>query len=262
MGHEISVTLLQLAMAYGAVANGGFLMKPLIIKALYDNSWNLIYEESPRIIRRVASEKTMAYLRQILQQVVEKGTGKQVQIPGIKIAGKTGTAQKVINGSYSNTDFVASFIGFFPADNPVLLCAVVIDNPKSGGHWGGTVAAPVVREIFKRIINSTDFLYIPLGINNPLLAENFSPKSTKKKSLNTQFLLTYVTENEKDNSKTRLVPDLKGQSLREALSILYQLNLKATASGSGIVYSQNPKAGTTIPPDGTVSIKLKKPGSK
>ena len=149
-GQEIAVTPLQMVVALSAIANGGTLMEPHIAKALMRDG-KIIKEIKPKKIRRVISEKTSRQMMEILKFVVENGTGKKAAIDGFEVAGKTGTAQKYIaeTQSYSKTEFISSFIGYAPADNPRLAILVMIDNPK-GRHWGGVVAAPVFVKIAEK----------------------------------------------------------------------------------------------------------------
>ena len=149
-GQEIAVTPLQMVVALSAIANGGTLMEPHIAKALMRDG-KIIKEIKPKKIRRVISEKTSRQMMEILKFVVENGTGKKAAIDGFEVAGKTGTAQKYITEtqSYSKTEFISSFIGYAPADDPRLAILVMIDNPK-GRHWGGVVAAPVFVKIAEK----------------------------------------------------------------------------------------------------------------
>ena len=149
-GQEIAVTPLQMVVALSAIANGGTLMEPHIAKALMQDG-KIIKEIKPKKIRRVISEKTSRQMMEILKFVVKNGTGKKAAIDGFEVAGKTGTAQKYIaeTQSYSKTEFISSFIGYAPADNPRLAILVMIDNPK-GRHWGGVVAAPVFVKIAEK----------------------------------------------------------------------------------------------------------------
>ena len=146
IGHEVLVTPLQLVCAISAIANGGIAMKPFVVKYIKDNKDELIQEFYPEIRGRVISSATAERMKAILQGVVENGTGKRARIEGLSIAGKTGTAQKVVDGQYSHSRFYASFIGFAPVDNPRVAAVVVFDEPHPN-HYGGTVAAPVFREM-------------------------------------------------------------------------------------------------------------------
>lgn len=150
IGQEVGVTALQLACAISAIANGGLLMKPSIVKAIRYRDGEVIKEFNPQSIRRVISENTAKRMKNILISVTEEGTGKLARVSDFKVAGKTGTAQKVENGLYSHRKYVASFIGFAPADDPKIAIVVIIDEPRPY-YFGGVVAAPV----FKRIAQET-----------------------------------------------------------------------------------------------------------
>ncbi|MBN97681.1 MAG: hypothetical protein CME16_00325 [Gemmatimonadetes bacterium] len=162
MGQEVATTSIQLVQAFGAIANGGMLLAPRVLKATLGASGEVIARTPPQPIRRVVSEATAAELRNILAGAVSNGTGRRAQIEGLAVAGKTGTAQRVAadGNGYDPDANVVSFIGFLPADNPQLLCLVVIDNPLRG-KWGGHTAAPVFKRIMERIAYlATDLLVV------------------------------------------------------------------------------------------------------
>ncbi len=147
MGQEVAVTPLQMSVAISAVANGGILVKPYITKRIIGKDGEAIEEFKPTYVRRVISEETARTLKSFLEGVVDKGTGKNAIVPGVKAAGKTGTAQKVEpNGTYSHSKFVASFIGFAPADKPRVAIAVFVDEPRPY-YFGGVVSAPVFSKV-------------------------------------------------------------------------------------------------------------------
>lgn len=151
MGQEVGVTALQLAVAVSVIANGGQLMKPFVVKEIKDKYGETIKEFSPVMINKVVSLDTANRIKKILVGVVEEGTGKLAKILGFSAAGKTGTAQKLEpNGTYSHSKFFASFIGFAPAEDPIIAIAVVVDEPHPS-YFGGVVAAPV----FKNVVNDT-----------------------------------------------------------------------------------------------------------
>ena len=154
IGQEIGVTALQLAMAYGAIANGGVLMAPRLVAGTIGPDGQFEDRGGPQPIRRVVSRKTAATLSEVLTRVVEKGTGQKAHIKGVAVAGKTGTAQRALaDGSgYDPNARIASFIGFLPADAPQYVCALMVENPRENG-WGGYVAAPVFRRVMERIIS-------------------------------------------------------------------------------------------------------------
>ena len=153
MGHGVDVTRLQMVMAMAAVANGGWLMKPMLVSKLEDRNGQLIAQYQPQRIRQAISENTARQLTVALKSAVStNGTAEKASLEGYTVAGKTGTAQKIEHGTYSTTKFISSFIGFFPADNPELCISVVLDEPK-GQHFGGLTAAPVFHEVAERAAN-------------------------------------------------------------------------------------------------------------
>jgi cell division protein FtsI (penicillin-binding protein 3) len=164
MGQEIGVTPIQMVTAMAAIANGGVLMKPYVVSEIQDAHGRVLRRILPHVKRRVVSPETARTVTAILEGVVTDGTGGKAAIPGFRVAGKTGTAQKVDprTGRYSATQFVGSFVGFVPADNPRLAMIVVIDEPH-GEAWGGTVAAPVFRRVGEQVLN-----YLGVSSNEPV----------------------------------------------------------------------------------------------
>ncbi len=209
-GHEITASTLQMAVAYGAVANGGLLMKPSIVKHIQGPRERDGYRFTPQIIRRVMPSEIAYKMRRILKSVVEEGTGTEAKIEGMSIAGKTGTAQKPLTGQagYSNKNFVASFVGFYPAEAPKLLVYGTVDQPHPV-HSGGKVSAPMVRRIIERITQIYD-----------------RPEITEKPPQITKATNSEVT-------KAEHVPDLTGRSLETATRVLRQLKNKYHVQGSG-----------------------------
>ncbi len=153
MGQEVGVTPLQLVTAMASVANGGWLMKPYIVASIRDSSGKIVAEQGPQVRRRPISGETAQILTGILEGVVTKGTGTRAAVAGYRVAGKTGTAQKIDSrtGAYSSTLFVGSFVGFVPADDPKLAIVAVIDEPHTEA-WGGVVAAPVFRRVAEQAL--------------------------------------------------------------------------------------------------------------
>jgi cell division protein FtsI/penicillin-binding protein 2 len=152
MGQGVAVTRLQMAMAVGAIANDGVLMRPMLVKELDDANGNVVQRYKPQSVRRVVTEDTAKEMVEALKTVVSKdGTAAMAAITNYVVAGKTGTAQKVVDGKYANDRFVVSFIGFFPADNPQICISIVMDSPKEGGHaFGGALCGPIFSEIGRR----------------------------------------------------------------------------------------------------------------
>jgi cell division protein FtsI (penicillin-binding protein 3) len=159
MGQEISVTPVQIATAFSAVANGGNLVRPHVVHALTAQDGSLSREVDPAVIRRVISAETAQTLLEMLRGVVEDGTGKEAALEEYTVAGKTGTAQKMdpATGRYSHQKIVASFVGAVPAESPRLVILVLIDEPEAL-RWGGSIAAPTFREIAR---DALQYLQVP-----------------------------------------------------------------------------------------------------
>ncbi|MDD5128221.1 MAG: penicillin-binding transpeptidase domain-containing protein [Candidatus Omnitrophica bacterium] len=163
IGQEVGVTALQLASAISVIANGGQLMKPYIIDSVRDEQGRIIEQNKPVLIRKVISVDTAMRIKKILTGVVEEGTGKLAKVSGFSAAGKTGTAQKLEpNGAYSHSKFVASFIGFAPAEDPILAIVVTVDEPHPY-YFGGVVAAPVFQKVAGDAIRYIKGNEIPIG---------------------------------------------------------------------------------------------------
>jgi cell division protein FtsI/penicillin-binding protein 2 len=155
IGYEVLVTVLQMTNAYACIANGGMMMKPYIIKKILAPDGTCVKEFQPTEIRNVVSRNTAKTLTELLVGVVERGTGIDARIDNIKIAGKTGTSQKMVDGQYSKSKYTSSFIGYFPAENPQIVVAVIMDAPSAGEYYGGKVSAPIFKRIAERIIDLT-----------------------------------------------------------------------------------------------------------
>lgn len=152
MGHEVGVTPIQMIGALAAVANGGNLMQPIIVRRVLDEKGVAVREFFPKVRRRVMDHKAARELTEALKRVVsQEGTAAKAAIPGFQVAGKTGTAQKLVNGQYAHDRHVSSFAGFFPANDPEVCIYVMLDTPKGKEQYGGSVAAPVFREIGARV---------------------------------------------------------------------------------------------------------------
>ncbi|HEY5296573.1 MAG TPA: penicillin-binding protein 2 [Verrucomicrobiae bacterium] len=166
MGQGVAVTRLQMIMAVGAIANGGVLMRPMLVKRLQNRDGNVVQQYEPQAVRRVISETTAKEMVEALKTVVTKdGTAPMAAMENYTVAGKTGTAQKVVDGKYASDKFVISFIGFFPADDPQICISIVMDAPKEGGRaFGGALCGPV----FKKIADGcASYLNIPPDENLP-----------------------------------------------------------------------------------------------
>lgn len=186
IGYELLVTALQMTNAYSCVANGGMMMKPFLIRKILAPDGTLLKEFKPTEIRNVISKNTAKTLTELFVGVVERGTGKDARIENIRIAGKTGTSQKMVEGKYSKSKYTSSFIGYFPAENPQIVVAVIIDAPGAGEYYGGKVSAPIFRKIAERIINLTGLHEFSSPDNNAniVLAGNLQTENNSSDKVN------------------------------------------------------------------------------
>ena len=229
-GYEVGATPLQILCAYGAVANGGVLMKPHVVSAIRSGDGTTIREERRSAIRRVVSERTAALLRDSFEGVVERGTAKDVAIPGVRIAGKTGTSRTVVEGKYADGSYTASFAGFFPADDPQVVGLVMMDNPRRRGYYGGITSGPVFRAIAERIINGSS-----------------------------RMSRTVASQRDPSRDKTVTAPDVRMMRVEFAKRMLASLGLTGRTYGAGpLVVRQTPDAGKPIEPGDAVTLVLGK----
>ncbi|HUJ14739.1 MAG TPA: penicillin-binding transpeptidase domain-containing protein [Thermoanaerobaculia bacterium] len=223
MGQEIGVTPLQIAEAFATVANGGVRVAPRIVDRVVDAKGDVVDQPQKPEPVRVISEKTAAVLNEILKAVVERGTGEHAGLEDHIVAGKTGTAQVAIRGGYSPDKFVASFGGYVPADRPKLAIIVVVDEPK-GAEYGGTVAAPVFKEIAEPVLHY-------LGV----------PPSVPARTLHVAPPLLAAFSQESGSSARGgggRVPDMRGMDARAAVASATAAGLQVRTTGSGVVQSQ------------------------
>ena len=246
IGQEISINTLQLAVAYSAAANGGYLPKARIIKHIYGNGYEK-RDYSPKPVRKVMARQTSEILLSMMEEVVNHGTATKARIPGFRIGGKTGTAEKFINGSYSKTDFISSFAAVFPIDNPKYVCVISVDSPEYGKHWGNETAAPIVKEIFERlIINNKEFIPV-----TPKEMPQFAHRSISR-----QIPPMLATANliQKQNN---LVPNFLGKTLKQTIQEAKDLGLIINPVGtSGRVVWQSVSPGQLVDSSPACTIKL------
>jgi cell division protein FtsI (penicillin-binding protein 3) len=289
-GYEVSVTPLQIALAYAAVANKGVLMKPFVVSEVQNSDGEALFEQRPQIIRRVISEQTAALLIQAFEGVVERGTAKESHIQGVRIAGKTGTSKKVVDGHYGVGSYTGSFVGFFPIEDPQVVCLVMMDNPQGGSYYGGSVSAPVFRAIADRIINTSgrftktsqpkdeqskngitvpDVRTLQINIASRLLESHGlkcqtvgtgdivvrqvpQPGKHLEKDDVVQIVLNETGTETSGGSP--IVPDVRGMSVRRAINRLVVDDFDIQMRGSGVVVSQIPAAGQKIQAGATIHL--------
>lgn len=225
-GHGIDVTPLQVAAAYGAIANGGHLMRPYVVRRILSPDGAIVRERSPEIVRQAVSADTARIVADMLKGVVESGTATAARIEGVTVAGKTGTARKIDKqtGRYSHREHIASFVGFFPVENPRFVVLVVIDNPRSG-MYGGVVAAPVFRRIGEYLADRHG-----LRAAVPPAEEAFSRGESV-------HLIKWSALPEEG------MPSYVGLSMREAVSRAERAGWHVETIGSGFVVAQDPPPG-------------------
>lgn len=226
-GQGVSVTPIQQIAAVSAAINGGILYKPYIVKSLNEPVTNsVIQDNKPTVVRKAISEQTSINTRMALESVVARGTGRNAFIEGYRVGGKTGTAQKVQDGRYLVGDYIVSFIGFLPADNPQVVVYIAIDHPRGVTQYGGTVAAPIAKQVLLDSISALDIKPRDGGLEREYMF-------TDKK---------YVT-----------IPNVVNINKSEALKLLKPFKVELTGTGERVRY-QSPAAGTKIQEGETVRL--------
>jgi cell division protein FtsI (penicillin-binding protein 3) len=239
-GQEIGVTALQITNAVGAVANGGYLMKPYIVRAMEDAAGRVVQSFKPVAVRRVLEPHTVEILTDLLKGVVKNGTGTRAAVAGYTVAGKTGTAQKIDgSGRYSMADHVASFVGFVPAARPALVILVSLDSPRGTLNHGGDVAAPVFARVAEDALRH---LAVPSEDPDRVLrATAYSGSPATPAAYHPEAAAV-------PDSDPALMPDLRGRPAREAAIAAARRGLAVELKGSGRVAEQAPAPGTRLEP--------------
>ncbi|SMO77741.1 penicillin-binding protein [Gracilimonas mengyeensis] len=297
-GYEMQATPLQITQAYAAFANNGALMRPYLVSKIEDGNGEIVKVNEPEEIRRVARKSTIEKLLPVFESVVaDSGTGEYAQVEGLRIAGKTGTAKKVVNGRYTNR-YRGSFVGFFPVENPKYVCFILLDEPKTSGY-GGYTAGPIFRKVALRIAGldseiqhnmrsqedtaDTLFAKAPLlrglpktqaktllkTLNVPFSAEGQGQYVVQQipeagtplqqgEEIKLQLAETYTPEDgESIKEGYAKVPELRGLNMRRANTMLTDMGLKTEIIGSGTIYAQYPQAGALLRQGYTVTIRGK-----
>lgn len=235
IGYEVAVTPLQLVSAYSALANGGRLMKPYVVAERRGVTGKTLWRNTPDSIRRVMKPETARKLRPAFEQAVESGTATEAQIDGMKVAGKTGTALQVTDGHYTKEQARASFVGFFPADDPKVTLLVVVGDPKTS-IYGGAVAAPIFRRVARRWAGTF-----------PEVVDRMTAEATAASTRSAPSLDSLVRRPALPAESTSTLPDLTGTSPRQALPWLQRRGVDVRLYGHGSIVSQKPKPGTPLP---------------
>lgn len=293
-GYAISVTALQLATAYCAVANGGNYVKPYLIDSIRDETGKIVKKFEPKPLRRVVSQAAADTMKSFLQSVVEDGTAKHIRLNYMSLGGKTGTAQKKLEGSsgYAPGKYTGNFVGFFPVEKPEMVVAVVYDEPSPGLHFGGLCAAPVFQKIIEKTlflpsctilpknkrmqqlttltphvigmtVSRAEFILKQNGLNYKIESHDSSniiidqyPKPNVSLDRSHPLILVTGKANQATNAipQTGVMPDIKGMTLRKALQVTSFYKIKLKIQGIGIIHKQSILAGTRIVPGSTCIV--------
>ncbi|MCH8231190.1 MAG: transpeptidase family protein [Bacteroidetes bacterium] len=274
-GYGLELTPLQTLVLYNGVANDGVMIKPVIVKRLYNADKELRSFNSAVLTKKMCSEQTLEKLKEILTGAVENGTAKNIYTPLYKIAGKTGTAVTFKNGKYIN-EYYTSFVGYFPADDPMYSCIVVIENPRGIYKYGNSVAAPVFREISDKIyvrnikmhksladdivpekgifpvirsgnVNDLKLICNDMGISNHALSDE-------------EWVKSKINNNSIDwrpnKTSSSLMPDVTGMTLRDAVFLLENRGVEIKYKGIGRVIKQSLAPGKSLKNHASVTLKL------
>ncbi len=262
-GYGLTVTPMQMARGMAAIANGGRLMQPRLVRRVVDAAGRTVEEFPPRVVRRVISEQAARDVSRGLELVTQNGgTGKKARIPGYRVAGKTGTAHKVGSGGYAKDKVRSSWVGFVPAQDPQLVMYVMVDEPKKA-QYGGAVAAPIFAAIGREVLP-----YMGVEATEPVdlralaaagadvdvdeeVAEGIDPQARP-------WWFEAPLGNEGPSQV--VVPDLKGKPLAEVVAQVEALGVELDVQGAGLVVEQAPKAGSLMAPDGRLTVALALPG--
>jgi cell division protein FtsI (penicillin-binding protein 3) len=245
----------QLAAAYGAIANDGVLLWPTLVREIRDPSGEVLYRHSPEPVRRVLRSEVAAQLREFLHEASSVGgTGSRAQLAGYGVLGKTGTARRFQNGHYVEHEYTSSFAGLFPADNPQLVVIVKLDNPK-GAYYGGETAAPVTRTMLEQALASHR-----VAINRGRLAQSDSAMAQEAEPVPAAprgapvIAVSWPYKAETESSAPVPVPDVVGRSVREAALAIHRRGFRMSLRGLGRVTRTVPEGGQTGRPGTSIAV--------
>lgn len=275
VGYEVKVTPLQLATLYNAIANDGKMMRPRIAKEIREAGKTIKHFKPEVIDHSIVSSETLEKAKILLEGVVKEGTAKTLDNAFYKIAGKTGTAQIAVpHKGYNKRDYIASFVGYFPADNPAYTCIVVINAPRSGEYYGSRVAGPVFKDIADKVyamqldIHRTDKKFVRTNLptnesgHSKELRKVFATLDLPMQSnvLQAPWARSYVSNDtiilQNQQYSKAVIPDLRGLKARDAVYLVEKTGAKASIKGHGEVYRQSVKPGSTIRKNMTVTLHL------
>ncbi len=264
MGYEISVTSLQLAAAYAALANDGVLMQPHLIREVRDASGEVVRRREPTPVRRVVSGEVAADVRRVLRSVVEEGTATRASMSSLPLAGKTGTARLAGSDGYDEQRYAASFVGFAPVEDPKLLVLTKLEDPQ-GDYYGGLTAAPVSRMALEAALSSRGTVipgdsWRPEGFRRVDWGGRSAGERTGSSRESGPYVLAVGGDRpdrwspDDGSGETAVLPDLSGMTVRAAAARLHEIGLHVDLRSAGEVDSQRPAPGTRMAPGDTVVL--------
>jgi cell division protein FtsI (penicillin-binding protein 3) len=252
-----------MAMALSALANDGILMQPLLVKSIVSQSGEVVKQFEPTPVRQVISPETAKTMMAMMKSVTETGgTGTEAVPPGYSVAGKTGTAQKVVGRSFSKSKYNSLFIGVAPAEKPVLTIIVVVDEPK-GAIYGGVVAAPIFREIAAQSLRFLGYypqLQLPAPTDTILVKNS---KTTKNESpaaaapARASIVQANLVSVPQEQGPLKQMPDLKGMPIRKVINVLNRSGIRCQIEGRGLAVEQRPDPGAPLPTNNLCYVKFK-----
>ncbi|HUF49943.1 MAG TPA: penicillin-binding transpeptidase domain-containing protein [Longimicrobiales bacterium] len=254
IGYEISVTPLQLALAYGALANGGLLLEPHVVREVRSRDGRVERSVTPRVVRRVISADIAAEIREVLVGAVEDGTGHGAALGAFTLAGKTGTVRMVENGRYKPGAYTASFAGYFPAEDPQLVMLVKLDEPQ-GAYYGGATAAPVTRELLEAALATRSS-----PLDRMLMAKTAAvpPAPALARTVSSARQMIALDRPQVNSTaaaaSVHTVPAVAGMSMRDGVRRLHTAGFRLRIEGSGRVLRTIPDAGTAAASDAVIRV--------
>lgn len=277
IGYELTVTPMQTLTLYNSIANNGVMVKPYFVTEIMEGGVSKQHFDPQVINAKVVSESTLAQAKSLLEGVIERGTGKSTfKNAPYKVAGKTGTAQIAVGGKYNKKNYNGTFVGYFPADNPVYSCIVVVNNPSAGKYYGGSVAAPVFKEIADNLYATS----ISLEMATTDLRDSILSTWVKRplhvtaaknicNNLNIPFVESqgseeWVVANSKSGTTEfegvrfpeQIVPNVKGMKAKDAVFLLENMGISISLNGRGVVRSQSVRSGNRVTPNMRINLEL------
>ena len=253
MGYEFAVTPIQIAVAYGALANDGLLLQPALIRQVRGPTGRLVYRHRLEPVRRVVTPAVATALRELLRGVVEAGTGTGAALANFSVAAKTGTARRVVRGRYAPGQYTASFVALFPADHPQIVLVVKIDDPRTGSYFAAEAAAPVTRSMLEQALAARD-----VALDRARLS-TAAPVPPAPGLADDDGVVPYVVPwPYRPDTVTphpfRAVPDVAGRSMRDAVRALHRRGFRVALKGWGAARRTAPAAGDSAAAGSVVTL--------